>query len=932
MRTHYIKEKILSIVLFTVLCNAFVVMAQDDFSWPAVSPEMKPGTRWWWMGSAVDTANLRYNLDEYARTGLGTVEITPIYGVQHNDANEIPFLSGKWMKMLSFTESVNNHLGIQTDMNTGTGWPFGGPQVTEEDAASKMLVREYKKQGGSLFSETIVPVEKDQQKVARLQRLMAYNGTKVVNLTSQVNASEKINWKVPKGNWTIIAVFNGKTFQKVKRAAPGGEGYVMDHFSSKAVKNYLSRFEKAFDISGTAYPHNFFNDSYEVYGADWTEDFFEQFETRRGYKLENYLPLFLSKTRTDETRRIVADYRETISDLLLENFTRQWTDWAHSHGSKTRNQAHGSPGNLIDLYATVDVPEIEGFGLSDFGIRGLRKDSLTRKNDSELSMLKYASSAAHIAGKQYVSSETFTWLTEHFRTSLSQCKPDLDLMFVAGVNHMNFHGTAYSPREAAWPGWKFYASIDMSPTNTIWQDAPALMEYITRCQSFLQSGNPDNDFLVYLPVYDVWNNQEGRFFQFTIHQMEKLMPEFIHVVHSIYSNGYDVDYISDKFILSARCEQGQIVTESGARYMALILPSVDKMPEPVLKHLVDLVVQGAKIAVIGNYPNDVPGFAKLKCRRKVFDKSLKKIVLTTDFSTTQINKFQKGFVITGTDYRKTLDAIGVQPEEIITKYGLHAIRRSDETGYHYFVSALKPDDTDAWISLSVPVKSVEIFDPMTGETGKALTRIQNGKMQVYLQLKSGASLILKTFTDKDIQLTHWKYTGAKVQNMPLVRPWTLSFVQSEPQIADTFRLDTLTSWTNLENEKLKVNGGTGVYETTFDLDRVDESRMYLLNLGDVRESARVSVNGQNAGVVWAAPFECNIGKYLKPGENKLRIEVTNLPANRIADYDRRGVDWRIFKEINFVDRNYKKTGYGHWKLMESGLCSPVTIEVYKIKH
>lgn len=63
-------------------------------------------------------------------------------------------------------------------------------------------------------------------------------------------------------------------------------------------------------------------------------------------------------------------------------------------------------------------------------------------------MLKYASSAAHVMGKPFTSSETFTWLTEHFRTSLSQMKPDLDLMFTCGVNHMFFHGTPYSPKNA----------------------------------------------------------------------------------------------------------------------------------------------------------------------------------------------------------------------------------------------------------------------------------------------------------------------------------------------------------------------------------------------------------------------------------------------------------------------------------------------------
>ena len=101
--------------------------------------------------------------------------------------------------------------------------------------------------------------------------------------------------------------------------------------------------------------------------------------------LEEHFSEFLDENRPEVSRRIVSDYRETISDLLLENFSHQWTDWAHKNGSITRNQAHGSPGNLIDIYASVDIPECEGFGLSQFHIEGLRQDSLTKKNDSDLS-------------------------------------------------------------------------------------------------------------------------------------------------------------------------------------------------------------------------------------------------------------------------------------------------------------------------------------------------------------------------------------------------------------------------------------------------------------------------------------------------------------------------------------------------------------------
>ncbi|MDD4968484.1 MAG: glycosyl hydrolase [Paludibacter sp.] len=917
-------KKIQLIILLAILP---VLLFAQSTTWPEINTEMLPGTRWWWLGNAVDKGNLTYNLEEYAHAGIGTVEITPIYGVQHNESNEIQFLSPKWMEMLQHTVAETKRVGMQTDMNTGTGWPFGGPEVTIEDAASKLLTNEYKVKGGDLFSNVLIPEDKKQQGKAKLSKVMAFGSkSQCLDLTYNVKTDGKLTWKAPGGEWTIIAVFCGKTLQKVKRAAPGGEGYVMDHFSKRAVKNYLNRFDKAFASTKTPYPHNFFNDSYEVYGADWTEDFFEQFFIRRGYKLEEYLPEFLSTERTDITARLVSDYRETLSDLILENFTNQWTDWAHLHGSKTRNQAHGSPGNLIDLYATVDVPECESFGISDFGIKGLRKDSLTIKNFSDISMLKYASSAAHISGKPYTSSETFTWLTEHFRTSLSQCKPDLDLLFVSGVNHCYFQGTPYSPKEAAWPGWQFYASVNISPNNTIWYDAPAMFSYITRCQSFLQLGKPDNDFLIYLPVYDAWNDLDGRLLQFDIHKMEKRMPQFIHTVQTIYQKGYDVDYISDRFILSTKCINGKLVTQGGSSYEALILPAVKKMPVAVLNHLLNLAEQGAKIVFMDNFPNDVPGYSHLPGRRKQLKAVLSKLDLMTDFNNITLKKLKKGEIITGKDIESTMLAIGRDPEEMKTKFGLHALRRSNDDGYHYFISALQNKDVDDWMILTVPAKSAIIFNPLTGESGKAKTRIENGKTQVYLQLKSGESLILKTYTQADVNCPAWEYLKDITQIIDLNKNWNLHFEQSEPAIKGNFELNSLGSWTDLNVAEAKINRGTGIYNTSFTIDDLN-SNEWVLDLGDVRESARVIVNGQVVTTLWSVPFECKIGKFIKKGVNNLQVEVTNLPANAIADLDRKKVQWRIFKEINFVDINYKTSTYGNWQTMPSGLVGPVKLKL-----
>lgn len=891
------------------ICCAGPLWAQQP-GWPAVSSEMKPGTRWWWMGSAVDSVNLAYNLREYARAGIGTVEITPIYGVQGNERNERPYLSPAWMRMYDYTLTLAKELGMQVDMNNGTGWPFGGPEVSMQDAACQLVVSEYRVRGGKHVQMPVGVDDAKQKPYAVLERLMAFaDGGKCLDLTANVRQGT-LTWDAPEGEWRLIAAFCGKTRQKVKRAAPGGEGYVLDHFSAHAVDGYLAQFDEAF--AGTAFPHNVFNDSYEVYKADWTQGLFDKFYERRGYKLEEHLPEFLSEERTDATARIISDYRETLSDLLLENFTRRWTAWAHSHNSSTRNQAHGSPGNLIDLYAAVDVPECEGFGLTDFGIRGLRKDSLTRPNFSDISMLKYASSAAHLTGKPYTSSETFTWLTEHFRTSLSQCKPDLDLMFLSGVNHVYFHGTTYSPQDDPWPGWKFYASVDMSPTNSIWRDAPAFFTYITRCQSLLQHGRPDNDFLLYLPLYDMWQEQDGRLLMFDIHKMDRRAPRFIEAVNKIRAAGYDVDYISDRFVEQTVCRDGALLTPGGTAYKALVVPGAKLMPTEVLRKLLALADAGVTIIFLDQYPEDVPGWGRLDERRKEFRTVLQ-----------DLTGKAHPHILFGTDYAATLAQAHVPAERLHTDFGLNYLRRAHDDGYLYFLSALTGRDTDGWVPLTVPATSVVRYNPMDGTWGKAPLRVRDGQTEVYLQLASGESTFLQTFTSQQVEAAAYPTYKKAAEPLPFGAEWDFRFVESNPAVSGVPAYVTLGSWTDLPGENVANTMGTACYTYRFRLSaKADE---WLLSLGDVRESARVRINGQEVATLWALSYSCLVGRYLKPGENVLEVEVTNLPANRIAEMDRRQVPWRKFKDINVATINYKKGTYAHWQPMESGLLGPVSL-------
>jgi len=639
---------------------------------------------------------------------------------------------------------------------------------------------------------------------------------------------------------------------------------------------------------------------------------------------------------------VIADYRETLSDMLLENFTKQWTSWAHSHGSLTRNQAHGSPGNLIDLYGAVDIPECESFGLSEFNISGLRTDTFSHRNLSDLSMLKYASSAAHITGKPYTSSETLTWLTEHFRTSLSQCKPDIDLMLVSGINQMRFHGTPYSPKEAAWPGWLFYASVNMSPTNSIWRDCPSFFKYIARCQSFLQAGTPDNDYLVYLPIYDIWNDVrkvrkdadvntdyeswnslDSHYIAFEIADMKHYAPNFIKAIHTIYEKGYDVDYISDRFIRSLTFKDGMLKTEGGTTYKALIIPAVRLMPEDVLAHLIELAKQGATIAFMEKYPEDVPGLGNLLARRNEFSKIHAQLP-SISFTTTKINSLMNGKIITGNDYADVLSHCGGACEEMKTLFGLSSIRRHDNNGFIYFISSLQNKGVDDWITLGVKATSALLYNPMNGFVGSAAIRNKDGKTQVRLQLLSGESVILRTYTNDETHAEKWPYIKELPNILTINKGWSISFPESEPKIDGQFFTDTLTDWTKLPIADASRNMGTGLYSTTFELPQTDADD-WILDLGDVRESARVRINGQDVATAWAVPFRVLVNKYLKKGKNTLEIEVTNLPANRIADYDRKGINWRIFKEINMVNIDYKKSDYSRWPTAPSGLISNVKL-------
>lgn len=920
--------------------------------WPLINHQTKPWTRWWWMGNAVNKPELTAALEEYKRAGLGGVEITPIYGVKGYEDKFINYLSQAWVDMLVHTLEEGKRLDLGVDMATGTGWPFGGPWVNEDNACKNVAYKIYVlKEGEELkepvsyiqtplvrsvrssvdISELAEPVSgnKNLQELALeqvrfekplpLHVLMAYSDKgDIQDLTAKVDSSGRLNWTAPGGNWKLYAVFQGWHGKMVERAAPGGETNVIDHFSKNAINNYLQKFDNAFEGRDIQSLRAFFNDSYEVddaYGqSDWTPNLLNEFKIRRGYNLRNHLPELFAKEPTEKSIRVICDYRETISELLLEKFTLPWTEWAKSKNAITRNQAHGSPANILDLYAAVDIPETEGTNI--LGI-------------------KFASSAANVAGKQLISSESATWLDEHFLASLGAVKKAVDLYFLGGVNHIIYHGTTFSPQDEIWPGWMFYASVHFSPTNTFWKDFSALNDYVACCQGFLQTGKPDNDILLYFPFHDRIS-QPGRAMleHFNAGGPGFFNSEFASAAKCLIDKGYSVDYISDSLIMNLNFINNSI--HSGEiSYKTVVLPKCNFIPVETFTKLYTLAEEGATIILHNDLPADVPGFGQLEKRQK----ELLELVNRLDF--TRIEKSEilkanagKGTFLLGDNLDKLLSYAGVKREYMIDN-GLQAIRRKQGQSRIYFIVNRGETAIDDWIPLQTGAESIAVYNPICKEKGIAATRtLKTGEKEIYLQLQPGESCILKTFTHP-VEASQYRYTEIQSEPQVINGEWTINFVEGGPVLHAEIKTKKLDSWTTLGGDDLKSFSGTAKY--TINFTRPEETvSNWLLDIGSVHESAVIILNGEKLATLFTAPYRIIIPYEILKTNNILEINVSNLMANRIAYSDREGHGWKKFYNINFPSRKRENTGNGGlfngsgWSPQKSGLIGPVTLTPVKL--
>ena len=808
--------------------TAGVLLAAAALAWPEPTRDAKPWVYNWWMGSAVDAAGLEYQCKELEQAGFGGFHVIPIYGAKGYEKQWREFLSPAWAEGWSLANSTAARHNLGVDLTMGSGWCFGGPQLTKEQGVRALVAvtnRVALPRGAQILWEGRAPAQPNENHLITLAQCL--------------------------------------TGQSVKRAGPGGKGPMMDPFSTDAMDAFIRPYTAFFDQPGIPKPTHLYHDSYEYFKSGWTPALFDAFRAKRGYDLRDHLAELAGVGDREAVCRVKCDYRETLSDLIIEDVFPRWTAWCRARGIRTRNEAHGAPANLLDFYALADVPETEMFG----------------KGDRSILVSKFASSAAHVTGKPLVSSESCTWINEHFNETLAETKVFLDRLFLAGVNHVFFHGFCYSPVDAVWPGWCFYASLQMNPRNPFWRDVPTLAAYITRCQSIFQTWTPDEDVLVYWPIRDLWWNAEGFEQQLTVHRRAWFEGQPIGTLcQALYDRGYAYDYVSDRMLRQVAAGTLKLP----ARYRVLVVPQCRHMPEATARAIAALEAKGLRVVREGTDESRPDGGSP--CGRSALVAAL--------------------------------DAAGAVRMPFNASNGLLATRfAKDGTRIHFVANQGKSAKT---VTFERPFT---VMDPMTGSIRTVIS----------LELPPGHSAFVACESRQDggspcgrgatccARSTESGRGALPRDRIPVPGPWRLAPVCGGPTLPSATNLASLVAWSTFD----PAFCGTMRYTTTFD---APAQAVTQLDLGDVRESARVRLNGVDLGCRILSPFTFDVpAGTLKSHGNELEVEVTSLGANRIRWNDLNGVKWKYFTDINIVTSDYKKFDASTWPVRTNGLLGPVTL-------
>ncbi len=549
--------------------------------------------RWWWFGPSVTHAQLEREMRLMKEGGIGGFEVQPVYALTLDDAEKgiknSPYLSPEFLAALRFTADKAKELGLRFDLTLGSGWPFGGPTVSIEHAAARLRYERVKVDNNSRFvkapsigaGEKLLAVFLARVADKSLQgdsiRELTEIKDGVVNLPPNTDATHE-----------VLFFISSRTGMQVKRPAVGAEGFVLDHMNRAATDHYLKTVgDRLMSAFGANRPYAIFCDSLEVYNADWSSDFLQEFQRRRGYDLKPHLP-WLVNDLGPKTKGLRRDWGMTLTELLNERFLAPMQEWSKRNGTLFRIQDYGVPAAPISSNAFADLSEGEG-----------AQWKVVRAS-------RWASSASHVYGRNITSSETWTWLhSPSFRATPLDVKAEADVHFLQGINQLIGHGWPYTAPGIEYPGWRFYAAGVFNERNPWWIVMPDLAKYLQRVSFMMRQGQPVNDVALYLPNDDGWASmQPGNPHLIEVlreHVGPDLMP-------AIFEAGYNLDFFDDDvFRQVGRVDKSELVL-SQSRYKIIILPDVETIPVDTYRKFEEFARAGGVVIATKRTPAHAPGF------------------------------------------------------------------------------------------------------------------------------------------------------------------------------------------------------------------------------------------------------------------------------------------------------------------------------------
>ena len=714
----------------------------------------------------------------------------------------------------------------------------------------------------TFISEPVLPTEAD----------TAVHFNQILNLTDQLQGQGSLTWTAPKGHWTVVRIGYRSLEKVIEPAAPEATGLQCDKFNPEVIafhfKHYPTEILKdAAAVKGTKALGAMIFDSWEADTQNWSPVFREEFRKRRGYDVLNYLPAFAGFIVGDRniTDRFLRDVRQTMSDLVSENFFGGMSDLAHKNGLQVHAESCGGSGagtmvaDALQPYLHVDVP------MNEFGWP-----------------LKEAASAAHVSGKHIVALEAYTeGAGANWRSCPESLKSQGDAAYCAGINRFVFHTYAHNPDlSQLYPGPVFGPyGLAFSRGQTWWEMGHSWITYLSRCQFLLQRGQAAADVLYF------YGEEPGG----SLPTVFGTNPRNLDAWTAL-PTGFDYDLLPAEVLLkSLSVKNGSLTLPDGTTYRLLVLRDSDLMTPEAAEKIKVLVRGGA--TVLGPKPQHSPSLRGYPhCDKTVRDIG-DEVWGGCDGKTVTRHDFGEGHVFWGTTLKETLSAIRLAPDLSIRNAkgnsDMRFIHRRDGESEIYFIANTGSEALSIEADFRVNGKRPEIWDPINGRIRDASAfRQQDGRTVMPLQFDRCGSLFV-IFR----KLIGTEVAGTAAQNMPtfkdmltLKEPWKLQFAPGWGA-PESITFTALEDWSKRPEPSIKYYSGTAIYTTGFDWSGPSTNDIHL-DLGDVEVIAEVKVNGIDCGIAWTWPYRVEITKALKSGHNQLEIRVANTWANRLMGESR----------------------------------------------